>query len=37
MCLVPYLRRPEDIPTVRWISMNTDPWNLVLPSCGQER
>ena len=26
-----------DIPTVRWISMNTDPWNLVLPSCGQER
>ncbi len=26
-----------DIPTVRWISTNTDPWNLVLPSCGQER
>ncbi|HCA74022.1 MAG TPA: Nif3-like dinuclear metal center hexameric protein, partial [Bifidobacterium sp.] len=26
-----------DIPTVRWISMNTDPWNLVLPSSGQER
>lgn len=26
-----------DIPAVRWISMNTDPWNLVLPSSGQER
>ena len=26
-----------DIPTVRWISMNTDPWSLVLPSSGQER
>ena len=26
-----------DIPAVRWISMNTDPWNMVFPSSGQER
>ena len=26
-----------DIPAVRWISMNTDPWNMVFPSRGQER
>ena len=26
-----------DIPAVRWISMNTDPWNMVIPSSGQER
>ena len=26
-----------DIPDVRWISMNTDPWNMVIPSSGQER
>ena len=26
-----------DTPDVRWISMNTDPWNMVIPSSGQER
>jgi len=26
-----------DIPDVRWISMNTDPWNMVISSSGQER
>ena len=27
----------DDTPDVRWISMNTDPWNMVIPSSGQER
>ena len=26
-----------DIPDVCWISMNTDPWSMVIPSSGQER
>ena len=26
-----------DTPDVCWISMNTDPWSMVIPSSGQER